>query len=240
MSPTEGSVMIKAIFNSALTRRRQAASAVLGSVFAASGIAPSLAADVDCASRDLTMEQTTVFSVQAPAPAADSPEALSVVAWVDHEDNTYAVGDAVRLFVKANKDAHVTVLNVGPSGNTTLLFPNAFQKDARVGANQVVEIPAPDSGASIRVSGPVGPELIKVIASTSSMPPVEAAKLTDAEPFALLEGDSHSVARDLQVAMDSKTTQEWDDYNKVITTIATRPVAAECPADAGRPVAARQ
>ena len=223
--------MINAFINCTIVRRREAAAAVLGLVFVAGGAAPSLAADADCASRDLTMEQTAILSVQAPAPAADSSEALTVVAWVDQADNTYAIGEAVHLFVQANKDAHLTVLNVGPSGNATLLFPNAFQKDARIGANQVVEIPAPGSGASIRVSGPVGRELIKVIASTSSTPPVEAAETIDAGPFAALVGDSHSVARDLQVTMGSKTSHEWDDYNKVITTVANRPAAVGCPTD---------
>ena len=34
------------------------------------------------------------------------------------------------------------------------------------------------------------------------------------------------MARDLQVTIDAQTSHEWDDYNKVITTIASRPVAA--------------
>ena len=183
------------------------------------------AADDEATARDLTVEQTSVFSLQAPAAAAAG--GLNVVAWVDHADNTYAIGETVRLFVRASKDAYLTVLNVGPTGNTTLLFPNAFQKDARVGANRIVEIPAAGSGASIRVSGPsVGRELIKVIASTSPQPLFEAASLTGAGPFSVVSGGGRSVARDLQLVMDSGTQNEWDDYNKVITTIASRPMAA--------------
>ena len=159
--------MYEAISNHATSWRRHAAVAVAATVFAAGGAALSLAADDAAAARDLTVEQTAIFTVQALAPAAASPGALNVVAWVDHADNTYAIGEAVGLFVRANKDAYLTVLNVGPSGNTTMLFPNAFQKDARVRANQTVRIPAPGSGTSVTVSGPVGHELIKVIASTS-------------------------------------------------------------------------
>ena len=213
------------IINRSITRHRRAVFAALASVFVAGGAVPPLAAD-DTA-RDLTVEQTAIFTVQAPAPtAAVSSGALGVVAWVDHADNTYAVGEAVRLFVRSNKDAYLTVLNVGPSGNTTLLYPNAAQRDSRVGANQVVEIPAPGVGASIRVSGPVGRELIKVIASTSPVPLFEAVKLSGAGPFAMVTGGSRSAARDLQVTMAAQASHEWDDYNKVITTIASRPVAA--------------
>lgn len=217
-----------------IARRRQALFAAFGAVVAASGGSLSLAADG--VPRDLSVEQTAIFAVQAPAVGA-SPGALSVEAWVDKPDGTYAVGQAVRLFIRTNKDAHVMVLNVGPSGTATMLFPNIAQHDSRVGANQVVEVAGPGSGTSIRVSGPVGRELIKVIASTSPNPLFEAAKLMQSWPSRSVSGSSASVARDMQVTMDSQPPgHEWDDYNKVITTIAGRqvrgtptlPVPIEC------------
>ena len=220
--------MSEAISHRVARRRRCPAAVVFVSVLALGCLVPLLAARAagdDAASRDLTVEQGAVFAVQAPASAASNSNRLSVVAWVDHADNTYAIGETVRLFVRPSKDAYLTVLNIGPSGNTTLLFPNAVQQNARVAANQVVEIPAPGSGTSIRVSGPVGRELIKVIASTSPVPLFEAAKPAGSGPFAALE-TGRSVARDLQVTMDAQASHEWDDYNKVITTVASRPVAA--------------
>ena len=197
------------------------------------GLAGYAAADDGATARDLTVEQTAVFSVQAPVvPVAAGGQQLQVVAWVDHADNTYAIGEAVRLFVKANKDAYLTVVNVGPTGNTTILFPNSFQREARVRGGQTVEIPAPGSGAQFRVGGPVGQELIKVIATTSPTPLFAPGQLTQSGAFTLIAGGGRVVARDLQVVMDTQPAvgqagqggqgQEWDDYNKVITTIASR------------------
>jgi hypothetical protein len=186
------------------------------------------AADDDPDARNLTVEQNALYTTSAPAPAVAGTEPLAVVAWVDHADNTYAVGERVRLFVQANKDAYITVLNVGASGQTTVLFPNAYQTETRVAANQVVEVPSPNSGASIRVGGPTGRELIKVVASTNPTPLFAAGAAQTAGLFTTLKADSRSVARDLQVAMNAPAadqTQEWDDYNKVITTIAARPTA---------------
>ncbi len=199
-------------------------------------LAPAVqAADEDPAARDLSVEQTAVYTVQAPAPAAAAPDPLGVVAWVDHADNTYAVGEQVRLFVKASKDAYLTVLNVGASGRTTVLFPNAHQPETRVAANRVVEVPPPDSGTRIRVSGPTGRELIKVIATTHPNPLFAAAKTPGAGPFTALDTDTRSVARDLQVVMDTNAGQEWDQYDKIITTIASRPggLVPMAPAPAG-------
>ena len=193
------------------------------------------ASDDDPAARDLSVEQSVVYAVQASAPAAPAADQLSVVAWVDHADNTYAVGERVRLFVRANKDAYVTVLNVGASGQTTILFPNAHQSEAMIAANQVVEIPPGESGASIHVSGPTGSELIKVIASTEPTPLFAAGATAAAGPFAMLQAGSRSLARDLQVTMANDPNQEWADYNKIITTIDSRPAAVVplMPAPAG-------
>ena len=198
------------------------------------GPAGGAAAADDPAARDLTVEQTGIYSVNAPKPGGANR--LQVVAWVDHADNTYAVGEKVRLFVRASKDAHVTVINVGPSGNTTLLFPNAFQKDNRVRANRTVEIPSPRSGASIRVSGPsLGRELIKVIASTSAKALFPAARPAAGAPFAMVPDRALTVARDLQVAIDTQKAHEWDTYNKIVTTVARRAMAPAplTPAPAG-------
>ena len=206
-----------------------------GCLALASAAAPA-AQGGDPAARDLTVEQTAIYTVQASAPAAAAaaPERLDVVAWVDHADNTYAIGETVRLFVKASKDAWITVLNVGASGRTTVLFPNAHQPEIRVPANQVVEVSPPGSGPGIRVVGPTGRELIKVVATTNRTPLFAAMKTADAGPWKTFQADTRSVARDLQVTMDTKA-DEWDEYNKVITTIAARPAAVVpmAPAPAG-------
>ena len=207
-------------------RRRRRPSAVFASsasALLAAGclvLTPAAQAAGDGA-RDLTVEQTAVHTVQAPTGTGGAGR-LSVTAWVDHADDTYAVGEKVRLFVKPSKDAYVTVINVGPSGQTTMLFPNAHQKDNKIPGNQAVEIPSAASGASIKVAAPVGRELIKVVASTSPVPLFPAVKMRSAGPFAIVEGDARSVARDLQVTMDAQANQEWGDYNKVITTVTSR------------------
>ena len=171
--------------------------------------------------RDLTVQQIAVFGIKAPKPT----NGLNVVAWVDHADNTYAVGEAVRLFVRTNKDAYLTVINVGPSGNTTVLFPNSFQKDSKVTANKVVEIPAPNSGSHITVGGPAGRELIKVIATTKPTSFFNDVPAIAVGAFSELKQETVSVSRDLQVTLDTQQSNEWDEYNKIITSIASRATA---------------
>ena len=210
--------------------RRPVLSPVAALALALVGLTPVAMASDDPAARDLTVEQTAVFSVQAPAPASTTADPLHVVAWVDRADNTYAVGERVRLFVQTNRDAYLTVLNVGPSGNTTVLFPNAGQRDARIRGGKALEIPAPGSGVSIEVRGPsLGRELIKVVASSEPAPVFAPAALAAAGPFSVVSAGAQSAARDLQVTMAGPAAKEWDDYNKVIDTVAARPGAVQAP-----------
>ena len=210
-------------------RSRMRAMVLWGVLVAAGSCAPVLSTagtEKVADARNLTQEQIAVYTTQAPMAAAPAPgtQPLSVVAWVDRADSTYAVGQHVRLFVRANKEAYLTVLNVGASGHTTMLFPNPHQPQIRVAAHEVAEIPPPGSGASIRVSGPTGRELIKVIASTHPIP--LSAGGTRSGPYMMPEADPRTPGRDMQMMMNDGAAQEWADYTKVITTIGSQPGTA--------------
>ena len=206
-------------------RNRKGAMVLWGVLVAAGSCAPAIStagAETSADARNLTQGQIAIYTTQVPmavAPAAGA-ERLSVVAWVDQADRTYAVGERVRLFVRANKEANLAVLNVGATGQTTVLFPNAYQPQIRVAAHEVAEIPPPGSGASIRVSGPTGREFIRVIASTQPIP--VSAGGVEAGPFGSLETNPHTPGRDMQATVNGgAAVREWADHSTVITTIAS-------------------
>jgi hypothetical protein len=111
--------------------------------------------------RDLSVEQSNAWSLNVSRRGS-----LRVSLNTDRADATYAIGETARLFIHSNEDAYVTVFSVGPSGKVHQLFPNAYQRDSRVRAHQPVEIAPGIAGARIAVSGPVGNEVIKVVASS--------------------------------------------------------------------------
>ena len=185
--------------------------------------------------RILSVEQTAIQAVQAPPPAS-AANPLDVVAWVDQADNTYEQGERVRVFVQTNKDAWVTVINVGPNGETTMLLPNRFQRDNLVRANAVTEVPDPAAAASIAVQVPSGAELIKVIASSRPTPLFATAQLGQAGPFQTVRTRADQTARILQVAMEEQDGTEWDVYDKLIHTVPSRPPAAAAAPPALAPV----
>ena len=87
--------------------------------------------------KDLTIDQKQVADFAVPESD------LKVTAWVDRKDDTYQAGDTLKLFVKANRDAYVTVVDVGTSGKVLVLFPNKHASDNRILADKVLQIPDP-------------------------------------------------------------------------------------------------
>ena len=166
-------------------------------VMLSGGIAGAQEAGQSPLSRTLSVEQTAVYDVKP----ARRQGGLNVVTWVDRSDYTYAEGEEVKLFVKTSEDAYVTVLNVDPAGQTTILFPNEYQPDNLVRANRVLEVPDPASLSRIVVTGTMGTELIKVIASSEPIEPFEARQLAAAGPYQLLRAQAQGVARSLSVTM---------------------------------------
>ena len=169
------------------------------------GVTAAAAGQHESFTRSLTVEQTAIYDagfgshLDTTTPGDD---ALRVVAWVDRADYAYAIGEPVRIYVETNKDAYVTVLNIDPNGRTIQLFPNPYQQDNFVRANQTVEVPDPTSRSRIVVTGNVGDELLKVVASKNPVSLFEAQQLSDAGPFRVVRTQAPQTARSLSVVME--------------------------------------
>jgi hypothetical protein len=163
--------------------------------------------------RNLSVEQVTAYNAGA------GKGSLRITASVDRKDLTYARGDTLKLSVKANEDAYVTVYNVGPSGQVTQLFPNKFHEDNRVKANTTVNVPG--AKAQIKVSGPVGAELIKIVA-TSKPHKVLSAGTESGQVFVVMKGGVSDLVRNLQVTAAEPAATGVATHNLVIKTVASR------------------
>jgi hypothetical protein len=76
----------------------------------------------------------------------------------------YSTGDSARLIVQSAREGylycfHQASLNAG--GGITTIFPNAYHRDARIGAQASVHIPDDSMKFALRVSGPAGVEYVR-------------------------------------------------------------------------------
>ncbi len=109
----------------------------------------SVSAFADETLRDLSVEQATIA-----AAVAAHPGNFATALTLDRADATYALGEIVRMKMTTIRDAYVTVLDVGPTGDAMVLFPYRFQPDNHLFAGRAVEFGGPGTGASIRVTPP--------------------------------------------------------------------------------------
>ncbi len=101
---------------------------------------------------------------------------FSVDVWLDKpEGSVYQVGEKIEIFVKTTRDAYILVYDINAEGKVRLLFPNKYDDNNFVKANEIKKIPTKPT-YSFRVTPPQGKEFIQVIACTTPIPIFEELK----------------------------------------------------------------
>jgi uncharacterized caspase-like protein len=169
---------------------------------------------------------------------------------VDREDRTYVEGSMVAITVRSEKPGYLYVFDVGPTGEVTVLFPNAKQQNNHIdGDNKAVAIPGTDSDKFvIRVGQPLGKEYIKAFVTTK---PLQTVNMDDIKglgknkPFLPMStkdikklvyeaegapdtssGSNSSVQADRDKFRQDKPeqyldkAQQWSEHDLEITTVA--------------------
>lgn len=165
-------------------------------------------------SRDITVKQRPIYEIKPPK---EPKSGLRVSAWVNHGNNTYNSGEEIEVFVRTNRDAYITMINVGSSGSINQIYPNAHQRKNFVKAHTTVKIPGNTAPFVFQASGPRGADLIQVIASESSSPIIPSKFLNKSVVFPKVNRSSNDYAKDITVVLKKPVHQESVHlYNKVI------------------------
>lgn len=107
-------------------------------------------------------ESADILGFDIPDTAGDASFRISVRT----DRDKYRLGDRARIYLKANRDCYVTVLNMRSNGEITRLFPNKYDKNNFIRANIEHSVPEKGSRYELAISEPPGRESIKVIASS--------------------------------------------------------------------------
>jgi hypothetical protein len=119
----------------------------------------------------LTHAQTLEPDPQQVAALQGTRHDIIVSARADRSDATYRIGDQLSLRITSNADVFLTILSIGGSGKVNVMIPNATEMLLRASAGRPIEVPAPSGRYAVRVQGPPGLELIKIVATTE---PIES------------------------------------------------------------------
>jgi hypothetical protein len=126
--------------------------------------------------------------------------------WTDK--SSYAVGEKVTFFMEADQDCYLTLIDIGTSGNLTVLFPNAYDRNNRIRGGRRYEIPGASYGFDIHVGGPPGIERVKVIATTQPFMLFENMDLSQGF-FGVTRGVD--TMRDFTISQRQVAPTQWTD-----------------------------
>ncbi|HOO31916.1 MAG TPA: PEGA domain-containing protein [Thermotogota bacterium] len=126
------------------------------------------------------------------------------------EGAAYQSGESISISFRVNKDSYVVIYDTEANGDTHIIFPNRYQKDNFVRANQMITVP---QGYKFTVGGVQGKEYLQIVASTAQFAQYNAwSQNFTADPFpsvtANAEQDLQVYARKIIVSPDDPAP-EW-------------------------------
>lgn len=145
---------------------------------------------------------------------------LKVAAWLNRADSTYAIGDTVELYVRADQDSYITIFNTDATGRTTVIFPNQFSTKNKVPGNTVVRVPAGDAPFRLQVGGPAGANLVKIVASKTEVSLVSTTDYVVAGNFRSFNGTAETLARQIQAIATQNAAAGWASSDVALNVTA--------------------
>ena len=146
-------------------------------------------------------------AADAPAPARPgappAEQQLHVRIWTDKK--SYRIGDMIRIGLRVNRDAYVTLVNIGTSGEVAIIYPNRFHPSHFVRGGEDVIVPPPESGFTLTVQGPAGFDQVRALATAE---PISLhASDFGGRPGATFRSLDRIQTRDLSVSIKSARDQ---------------------------------
>jgi len=172
------------------------ASAALGWYTVTTMVEPSVV------TRAIKEEANSAFYVQSgstPPPTAQQPDEDRIRMKLWAEKPRYKVGEAVKVFFETNKDAYVTLVNVGTSGRITILYPNKFSPTNDVKGGKTYSVPGSGEQYDLVLRGPTGIELVYALVTATPTKFAEANFSKDA--FPTVNDKADVLTRDINVAI---------------------------------------
>ncbi|MCY3873277.1 MAG: DUF4384 domain-containing protein [Rhodobacteraceae bacterium] len=173
---------------------------------------------------------------QAVARTVTVPQGeLSIRLGIGNPRGHYSLGNMLDLSVEKNRDAYVTVLNIGVDGTTTVLYPYLDGTDNLVRAVTAKWISGGDSGGVIRFRAPAGTDLEKAFAPTGRIPLLDPDEITRVTArLGLARSSMFNLVPEMRETIDSNTdVVEWAIDTITVTSVDGPVSVAE---DAGQTV----
>jgi hypothetical protein len=146
---------------------------------------------------------------------------------VDKPDRVYAVGETMTVRVRSEKDCYLYLLYYSAGDRVGALFPNRYQQNNFIRANQTVSVPGAGAGFQFTARPPCGQEVLQVIGTLEPVDVLQARNLTKGAVTPL----SEDILKDMVVELKKTESEDWAEARIQITTV---PGEADRPTGPGK------
>jgi len=112
--------------------------------------------------------------------ATGQKQDFKVKTWADKgEGAIYKQGESIQFHFRTNKDGYIYLYHMDAAGQVKMLFPNRYNQDNRVKANQVYTVPDETMNFELTITPPFGAEMVKTVASLQPLKNIDIKTETD-------------------------------------------------------------
>lgn len=146
----------------------------------------------------------------------DSPD-IKLDFWIETKDGKrinpndgLKIGQSVKFKFRANKSGYVTIVDIQPTGEVVILFPNQFNMNNYITADTVYSIPSETDGFELTVTEPAGEDTITLFFTEKKVDWLDMKKL-QGEGFQSVEpAERFAVTRGFSVTATQLNTKQWE------------------------------
>lgn len=145
------------------------------------------------------------YPPQPPVVVNPGPT-LQADVWTD--EDTYYIGDSIRVRFRVNRDAYVYIFNTDAQGVTTQIFPNWYDQDNYCRGGATYTLPQRGYGYNLQVVGPPGTENVEIYAVTEQGQWQSCFQgYSQSAPFPELSSQGEQALRSIAVTPDRVVAQ---------------------------------
>jgi outer membrane protein OmpA-like peptidoglycan-associated protein len=129
----------------------------------------------------------------------------------------FRVGDRMAFEVTSNKDAYLTIIDVGTSGKAHVIFPNRWNRDNKIRKGKTYRIPGSDADYSFKLTGRPGVNYVKAIATLEPTRILPRDLDADVEEGFAEIRDLDKTAKDIIVELGKQGKKSWAETEAKFT-----------------------
>ena len=147
----------------------------------------------------------------------NDPAELDVELWAEREtgdrlsvNRTAHIGESIRFMFRSNEDGYVTIVDIQPSGDVVILYPNDFSPNNKVVKGKLYSIPSQEDDFKITVTNPIGLETVICFFTKKKVDWLDRGKLSGEGLWTVKEVEKARLARGLSITASKLKSSEWE------------------------------